>query len=339
MEIKTSKLIKRFLEETNYNQNKDVILIMAYGSRIMDNASSSSDLDILIVTSRTISYRGARMIDGIPIDIMISSINDVEQDIKLANCTGSSYLESVLKSGKVIYDKYDTYNNLCNLLEYQVNKKRILSSELLELATNYVSKFIFHEDDKDVNYFTALELLRRLYHAKKNCSNIHLLKVYKLYMDRNLSKEKYKIKLPDEEFIQEYLKALEETDRNKQKDYLLKFLKEFEKIKINSGSSTTFLNDLEITRKLIALNNTVLKCEDMLLYNHPYANALYYIVIGQLANFYQQVYKDISDEFKQIYKDAIKTKDTESRIIFLEKLFCLTDSQYRIDYNDFTIRM
>jgi len=73
-----------------------------------------------------------------------------------------------------------------------------------------------------------LELLRRLYHAKYNYSNIQSSKVYDLYTNKQLAKEKYMLKLPDDKFIRDYLSALFETDNEKRKKWLIQFFKEFE---------------------------------------------------------------------------------------------------------------
>ena len=338
--MKTSKLIKRYLEESNAIKDKNIMLLIAYGSRITHNATKNSDLDILIITSQLTGYKSSRLIDGIPIDITITPLEKAETEIMMSKATGSSYFESVLKTGKVIIDNYNTYDSLCNLLNYQVQRKRKLNPVLFELAIDHITSFLFSQKNKEVHYYTALEFLRRLYHAKTNCTNIHLAKVYDLYTDKTKAKEKYMAKLPDENFITNYLNALKETNLAKQKKYLINFLKTFENDKIQDIiTNPSFLDKNEIQNKLVTLNNAVIKCETMLLNNHPYANCLYFILIGELKNFYNKIYTQECCELLECYNDAIEAENNEERVRYLEKLFCLTDSEYRIDYNDFEIRI
>ena len=315
------------------------MLLIAYGSRITNNATNNSDLDILIVTSEIIGYKSSRLIDGIPADISIAPIEDVERKIMFSKTIGSSYFESVLKTGSVIIDKYDTYNTLCNLLNYQIKRKRNLNPKLLELALDHITSFMYNSQNQKVHYYTALEFLRKLYHAKNNCTNIHTAKVYDLYTDKNKAKGKYMAILSDEEFIKNYLKALKKINFNKQKEYLIHFLKVFENDKIKDViSNSEFLGKNKIREKLVTLNNAVIKCETMLLNNHPYANVLYFILIGEIKNLYKQIYNQEDSELLECYNNAYKEQDSEERIKFLEKLFCLTDYEYRIDYSDFVIR-
>ncbi len=338
--MKLNKLLKRFLEETNILKDKRVMLLMVYGSRITNNSTKNSDLDILIITSEVGSYKASRLIDGIPIDMTIASIDDAQREIIMSKATGSSFFKSVLKTGQIVLDRYDTYNNLLNELNYQVKRNRLLNPKLFELALNHITDFMSNTFNKDVNYFTALEFLRRLYHAQNNCSNIHVTKVYDLYKDKDRAKEKYMAKLPDEDFIKNYLSALKENDYNKRKEYLMKFLKSFETENIRSViANNDFLNKNEIMKKLVILNNAVIKCETMLLENHPYANVLYFILIGELKSIYNQIYSQESIDFIKCYKNALKERDKENRIRVLENLFCLTDYEYRIDYNDFMLKL
>ncbi len=332
-------MIKRFLEETNILKDKNVLLLMIYGSRVTNNNADNSDLDVLIVTSESSSYREARLIDGILIDVISSSIDEVQREIIMAKLTGSSYFESVLKTGKIIIDRYDTYDNLCDLLNFQKKGKRILNPDLFELAKDHTMNFFLDNLNNDVDYFSALEFLRRLYQAKNNCTNIHVTKVFDLYTNKSKAKKIYKAKLPDDKFINNYLLALREVNYERRRDILNSFFSYFKDERIKEGAIDSFLDKRTIRKKLIVLNNAIIKCEAMLLNNHPYSKALYFILIGEIKSFYKQIYGYESDDLLNYYNWALNVNETEEKIKGLEILFCLTDREYRIDYNDFIIKV
>ena len=55
--MEVEELINRFLEETNFQNRKDLMLLMAYGSRVAGTNHENSDLDILYITSLKRQYR------------------------------------------------------------------------------------------------------------------------------------------------------------------------------------------------------------------------------------------------------------------------------------------
>lgn len=327
-------MIERFIEETNYFYHDDVVLIIAYGSRITANFSPNSDLDILIITSKKGTYRQALMIDGIPIDITIMSYEEAEQNIIYSNAKGSTYFDVVFKTGLVILDKMNMYDYLKELLNNKMKKKRNIDAELYERAEDHIYQFLNETSDKNIHYFVALELMRRLYHAKCNCPNIQSSKAYDLYTNKKLAKEKYILKLPDDKFIHDYLIALQETDEEKPKEWLMRFFKELANLPLHYQEKERFLNVSEIQMKLISLNNAIWKCENMLLHNHPSSKSLYYIIIGEISYLYKLIYKT-----KLQLNIDIASEDVEKMIQTLETLFSFLDVEHNIDYNDYKIKL
>lgn len=325
-----NELIARFLEETNYDNTDDVMLIIAYGSRVTNTATENSDLDILIITSKS-TYKQSILVDGIPVNVIMMSIGDAEEKIMHSKEHGNTYFDSVLKTGLIVKDEFGTYDYLNELLNYKYKKRRIIDGRMLELAETYFDNFL--NDANEINYFRALELMRNLYHAKFNYSNIQSSKVYDLYTNKSKAKELYKLKLPSDSFIKDYLSALEECDEEKQKEWLTSFFKEFENLQI-LPPETGFIDDTEKALKLISLNNAIWKCEDMILKNNKYAKSLYFIIIGEIYYLYEIVHK----EELQIAID-FSHQDTEQMIQTLELLFSLLDTEHKIDYSDYKLRL
>lgn len=56
-------------------------------------------------------YKKTMMIDGVLIDIIIMSIDYLEQDIIYSNVKGSTYFDAVLKNDIVLLNKMNMYDN------------------------------------------------------------------------------------------------------------------------------------------------------------------------------------------------------------------------------------
>ena len=330
--MSTIQLIEEFLNETNYKSDNNVVLIIAYGSRVTPTFRADSDLDILIVTSRGNMYRQAMMIGGILIDITIMTVDDVEENILYSKVKGSTYFDTVFKNGIVVLDKIAIYDNLKELLNNKINKKRSIDNELIELIEYHIYHFINGASDKSIHYFSALELIRKLYHAKYNYSNISSSKVYDLYTDQKLAKERYLVKLPNDKFIINYLMALQEKNEDKQKEWLMRFFQEIENVEMGTYKDSFF--DISQTQlKLINLYHAVSKCQKMLLSRHPYSEPLFYIIVGEIYYLYNLIYE--AEMPANLY---IPCSDPQDMIQTLEKLFFFFDDG-NIDYNNYKVKM
>lgn len=329
-----SELIGKFLEKTNYHQHKDVALIIAYGSRITSTYRDDSDLDILIITSKNGTYRQVLIIDGVPIDVTIMSYEEAEINIICSNIKGSTYFDTVLKYGLVVLDKIDIYGHLRELLNYKVKGERSIDGELYDRVEYHIYQFLNEKRNKDIHYFASLELMRKLYHAKCNCSNIQTSKVYDLYTNKKLATEKYMLKLPDDKFMHDYLIALQETDEKKQKEWLMRFFKELENISIHYKEKEYFLSTSQIKMKLINLNNAILKCENMLQRDYPSSKSLFYVIVEEIYYLYRLIHKT------ELQADInFSCTDIEQMIQTLKTLFSFVDTEYSIDYNDYKFKL
>lgn len=335
--METSQLIERFLEETDYQSNKDIMLMMAYGSRVTGFSTDASDLDILIITSDKHEARISRFVDGIPIEISIIPIDRAEHEIVFSNMTRSAYFDSVLKTGIVLVDNFDTYDNLCELLNQKVSRSKKVTHQISEEAECHIFDFLYKKGQEKVHYYSGLEALRKIYHAQNGYSNIQSPKVYDLYTNLEKAKKNYHLKMPDDGFIKIFLSALREKDHKRRTKFLLYFYGLIEKPKDKLSTYDEYMSDIDITRRLIYLNKAVCKCEDMLLREDPYGNALYYILLSDILKFAGSIYEDVN-EIERLYEFAIDADDVESRIRSLEKLFCRADRRYRIDYDDYSIK-
>ncbi len=325
------ELITRFLEETGYDEDQNTLLILAYGSRIMGTNDEHSDLDVLVVSSKNVSYRRTMFVDGIPIDITVIASDDIEKNIYNSLVSGSSYYTSIFKHGRVVLDRMNTFETLQDMLASKVKRHKILDSRMLEKIEYHIKEFTY--TNSNIHYFKALECLRKLHHVNNNCSYIRFTKVYDIYNDRKKATELYMLKLPDDDYIRTYLSALRENDYQKRLEFLIYFSQEFEHVKFRIKEERYFFSEDEIRMRLFNLNNAIWKCEDMLISSHPYAKALYYMLIDDIYSLYELIY-GIPLEIIDFESDSIDTL-----IKTLEELFCKLDRNYRIDYNDVILRL
>lgn len=331
--LSTIRLIEKFLNETGYKSDDNVVLIIAYGSRVASTFREDSDLDILIITSKGNMYRQSIIVSNVPIDITIMPVTDVEESILFSKIKGSTYFDTVFKNGIVVLDKIALYDNLKELLNRRINKKRSIDSELIERVEYHIYQFLNRTGDKNIHYFSALELMRKLYHAKHNCSNIQSSKVYDMYTDKKLAKEGYLLKLPDDKFINDYLIALQEKDENKQREWLMRFFKEIEDVEMDIIYKDNYFDISQTQIKLINLYHAVKKCQKMLSAGHPYSKSLFYVIAGEIYYLYNLIYeKEIPADF------YISSSDVKDMVKILEKLFGYLDDG-NIDYNNYKVRI
>lgn len=330
--MENSELISRFLEETGYCYDDKTLLILAYGSRITHTNKDNSDLDVLIVSADSKNYKRAMLVDGIPIDITIVSLDYLERDIYNSLITNSAYYRSIIKNGVVVMDRMNTFESMQYMLERKVKKKKwYLDLNLIEEVEYHIR--VFMNTGENHHYFKALELLRRLHHINYHCSNIRFTKVYDLYTDKEKAKNQYLLKLPNDDYIDRYLKALEERDTVKRLEYLREFYHEFDNSKFKEFEEKYYPSEDEIKKKLYYLNNAICRCEDMLLANHPYAKALYYILIDDIYSLMDIIHHG------SIERIDYESEDIDVLINNLENLFAILNRGYSIDYDDIILKL
>lgn len=310
--------------------------MIAYGSRVMNTAKETSDLDLFIVNSGFKNMRAKRLIDGIEIDIIEFNIETVCHAILKDSMLGNTYFSSVFKNGKVLLNKYETCETLYNLLDSPIQRKQMLNAELLELAMDHVTKFIFYPKEREFHFCVAADFLRSLYHTKMNYSSIQANKVFKIYENPKIAKENYRLNLPSEEFMYQYLNIFQEENPNIQKKYLVYLLKMFENEEILQANFLE-LTPLERKLKQIKLEELMIDVEDMLIKRELYKDALYYITIEQMHLMSKQI--EVDSDFEKLYKRAIIEKEAQKRINILEKMFLLLEKNNHLDYRDYALKI
>lgn len=325
--MNTDELISKVLEKTNYIYNKDIMFIMAYGSRIYHMATDHSDLDFLIISSKHGTYKQSLIIDNVKIDINIMSLENAQDTIYYSNITGGTFFDSILSYGKIVIDNFDIFNTLKIELDNKKRSPRRLNYQNIAIAGYHIDNLF--NNFNSIDYFSTLEALRKIYHEKYNKSLINSSKVYDLYTNKKIAKEIFKVKLPEEDFIKNYLDALKEINYEKQKEYIKYF---YNKVNYYTKSyeKNSFANNDQILMNLISIYNAIYKCKNLIKMNHPYAYPYYYMLIGEMQYF----------NFKYYHKDLDDACINNSNMIdTLEKLFNKINQGQNFDYTNYKIRI
>lgn len=335
-------IIDEFIEVNDLKNNKNILAFILYGSFVTNKNNSMSDVDILIILNGKESFRVAKMYEGYHLDIHALSIPDVEKHIVYELQNGNEYIKSVLTTGLFLINRDYTIEYLRSILSIGVRRfRRVVNPAMANLAVDKASDFLESKDNDDFKYFIALEYLRKVIHVKLNASTIPELKVYKLYNNVDIANNQYCLKLPNKEFIELYLSALLENDATKRKEYIIKLLNYLVGIKVDDSDyyQDELFDDNSIKKLLVSLNHLVITCEDNIIKNTPYANPLYFITLDRIMGVIKRAFLKVPDNAQEIFNNSLKELSEDDRIKAIEDLFHVVDSKYKMDYDDFVLKL
>lgn len=340
MEIK--EIINDFIDLNDLRNNKKILAFILYGSYVSKNSSNLSDVDILMILDGNDNYRVAKMFQGLHLDIHALSVPEIERHIVYERANGNEYIASVLRRGEVLINRELTIEYLRSILTVNIGRfKRAVNSSSATLAVDAASDYLESPVDDNFKYFKALEYLRKIVHVKMNVSNIPELKVYKLYSNPSLASEEYLIKLPNSEFRNLYMNALQEKEHSLRKEYIVKILSYLVGIKLDEDAflEEDVFDDDRMKRVLVSLNHLVITAEDHIIKNTPYANGLYYLTLDRIMNVIKCAYGLILDNAESLFNNAVNETGENERIRYIEELFHIADLKYNLDYDDFVLKL
>lgn len=71
----------------------------------------------------------------------------------------------------------------------------------------------------------------------------------------------------------------------------------------------------------------------------PYADALYFLTLNKIMNTIKCAFGSVPELGEEIFKRALNEKDENGRIQVIEELFHVVDCKYKIDYDDFVLKL
>ena len=199
--------------------------IIVYGSYVGERNNKLSDLDVMIIKEHHETQDcGSLMIDGIRVEYFIQDIkrlyelikkeienNDPSHLTKFATC---EILFDAEGKTKEFIDYARTLYNTTIATSFSDDDKFSIFSinnrmEDLEALIN--------DDSFYAVYYMTLERIRTLYAKINGVIDLPLMKIEKIYKDSEFAKKYISSpihKLPNEKFIEQYLKCLKLDDKN-----------------------------------------------------------------------------------------------------------------------------
>jgi len=234
MKQKWEKALDEFLEE--WKNNKDVSAIIICGSYITGNPTVNSDVDIQIVLKRGCEWRerGNKIVNGVLMEYFANPperiVGYLEDDQKRRRKVEAH----MLTTGKIILDKDGEAKKLKELAKKYLEKKfeemsrpkiEFAKYHLFDMADNLEEVYRRKTPDFVFVYNTYLRNMLEDYCEFLRYNSISENKVFRFLTDKK-DKLKYKIPdFPDKQFVSMYLKAMQESNKNKMLQIFNKLVK------------------------------------------------------------------------------------------------------------------
>ena len=203
----------------------DYIGIIVYGSYVGERNNTLSDLDVMIIKSNYDTQDcGSLMINGVRVEYFIQDIKRLYELIKKEVENNDPSHLTKFATCEILFD---TDGKTKEFIDYA----RILYNTKIATSFGDDDKFsifsinnriedlesLINDDSFYAVYYMALERIRTLYAKINGIIDLPLMKIEKIYKDSEFAKKYISSpmhKLPDEEFIEQYLKCLKLDDRN-----------------------------------------------------------------------------------------------------------------------------
>lgn len=342
-----NKIINNFLCTHNLTKNNEQVLgVLFYGSRNYNTNNQNSDIDLLIVTDSYNNYKGVTYVDGIKIEYFEKNIYDLIEKIDNLEENNDHSLVSIFLNGTIIFSKNQTLELLKEEIISRIdllkkNKKKKGSTPLLNEFLNFFNGLNEKNNFYDYIYHNLLENIRKVYHKENGYSSIPSMKTYELYNDIDYARKYYCVDLPDEDFINMYLKLAIEGYDKEHFDIMI------DKIIHNDAMSFRQYkrigkNELKYTSTIVA--NCVSKVSYFLENNHPIFLHYYYITLEKIRKLYcnmndlddriGQFGFDYDNEFLSLFDECL---NGDNKIQSVQKLFDFACKPLNMNYKEYKI--
>lgn len=337
--MNTIEKINKFISNEKYNQRKEIVGIIFYGSSKYKTETVFSDIDLLVITTQARNYKGVRVIDNTRIEFFEKSFISLLENIEKLTSTQDASLISIFQNGEVVYGDENTINYLKEQIEIpnRITKRKKTKTKI----TSYLNTLSATNNPAYQNYFyfNILDQIRKKYHEEKGYNKISGQKAFSLYQNREYAKKYYCLKLPNQEFIDLYSNAVK-TGYNK--ELLEKLLSE-----INYQDEQN-LGRYPIDKSRIRLYSTVvensyertiteLKKDSDNCQNSYYLTIekirILYCLINNLNHNIELFGEEYDLEFMESLDKAIKNISFEN----ITNLFNYVTKDIDIDYKDYKI--
>lgn len=238
------KTLKNYIKFKGYRNNSSILGAIFYGSRATECYTDNSDYDLLIITSennintKVIEYFDSKRFECHKISFnLINDTNFLKKDYILL---------SIIAHGIILFDNQflikDIQIHANTILSNKSYLQKLSDDETISLLISIENSMreiqrCFDNKSLAVNHLCNLtaEKIRKFYHRYKELPPIRDIKVFRVYTDKNYhTKNFFSIPLPEQKFIDLYLKVVTSTDEIKNNlETLWKYCKD--KVVVNSN--------------------------------------------------------------------------------------------------------
>lgn len=350
MDISTDELFERFLEETDILNDNNSQVVILFGSRITDNYTNNSDLDIFIIIPEDKGYfnRTSRLVDGVSVETMEMSEKAFRRLFATEIMNYESFYKSIFTFGIVKKDNIGLVEKVRNIIKnYKPDVHRtfkIDSSWIKEIDELYYSYREATNNKKKYCYYKLVEYLKLMYMFMNSYTELPASITYNLFSDED-KRDKYLCELPNRDFIDVFVQAIKPKDMDDSLSELFKlahyedYLVSGRNVNVTKRRQRISLFDDERDKmmNLLFLAKYVEKVQNKLI-NFSYDSDYIYFDFLSFSydKFLETSYID-EKEFESILNDAIDADDIDSRIKYTEELFHLFNKDKRFDYSDYSL--
>ena len=216
--------LKEFLKK--YEEDDDVIGALLCGSYATGNQNEYSDIDVYLVLKDNVTYflRGNSESNSFLIEYFMNTKEGIKDFMEKEFNNFKHSITNMFAYGKIIYDLDGSVKELQDLaLEYIDRPFKNISSSKLDINNYHVwdlldeLKVSLKEERLDFNkiYYMLLNDIYDIYAEYLGVQKLPKTKIYKILTDEDYRKKYHVFKLPEDEFINLYLKCynLDKPDR------------------------------------------------------------------------------------------------------------------------------
>lgn len=228
------KATQKFLK--TWENKQEVQGALVCGSYVTGNPTEHSDIDLHIILDDSCTWRlrGNEVIDGFLIEYFINPPHQIKKYLE-GNYNNNRTTEAhMFTTGKILFDKNNSVKELVKLSKKHINKKFKKPTK----TENEISKYLLWDEQdnleevykrgKDDFTFVYHNVLYKTFQTYSKCLGYHNISINKVrrFLKDKKDQEKYKIpEFPDKKFVNLFIKAIEETNKEKMFSYSKKISK------------------------------------------------------------------------------------------------------------------
>lgn len=216
-----NEVIMTFLNEKGYLKNKGIEGIVFYGSASTGYTTDCSDIDLQIITNdeeSTELIRGVEIVNGFRIEYFEKPLSDYYRRAVRDFQNQSNVLLSMIGHGIVIFDRNGKIKKLQEYINiyYSIPLPGLSTDEAQEMVSIINNRmidlrFLYTHGDLYFHqlYALTLEKIKKFYHRLNGFPEISTSKTLKIYTDTTGYRERIFKTIPEQEFIDLYIDALD----------------------------------------------------------------------------------------------------------------------------------